>query len=158
MKWFKSVYIIFVLLLALPFYGEQTVSGQAKAFPKTVSKIAAPGKKKNSSRLNQAERLVQFIGTPTRSLSFGNVDAGVLSNYAGSAATARSEDEPTTADSGIAIIIDTNQVIGVEETGFNNRTASTAQYDAYPVIIKNISGKKLIVVPGKGAGLCGGVG
>lgn len=151
MKWLKILMVSNALLFLHPLMDDsQDLCAQVSGVPAISSATARPNKKKLSTTFHTTERRVQYIGSPGDSLHFNDQDLSLTQNYSiASAGLMRGETKPDNADSGLVVIVDTNQVVGVTEanSGARNNTSS-ASYDAFPVIIKNSTNKNLIVGTG----------
>lgn len=151
MKWFKVFIVITGLIFIHPLTDKsQNVCAQAPVLPSVSSTTAAPNNKKVSTVFHSTERKLQYIGNQTGLIQFTNQISTILQNYTASLSPAIfSGAGPNVADSGLVVLVDTNQVFGVTEAntgGTINNT--TVTYDGYPVIIKNISNKNLAVGSG----------
>lgn len=150
----KIFFVLNALILLQPLFDDsQGLHAQVQGVPKIVSSVTRPGNKKMSARFHATERTVQYIGAPADSLRLANETPAGIQNYTATPGVQmRGEGEPGNADSGLVVIVDTNQVVGTTEANAgartNARTAAAATYDALPVIIKNTTGKSLVVGSG----------
>lgn len=150
-----GIFFMFTALILLQplFDSSQGVYAQVQGVPKIASSIPKPGNKKLSARFHATERTVQYIGAFADTIGFANQTPAGIQNYTATAGVQmRGEGEPDNADSGLVVIVDTNQVVGTTEPNAgartSARTAAATTYDALPVIIKNTTNKNLVVGAG----------
>lgn len=146
-KWFKVLLVVNVLVLLHPLAdGAQSLSAQVVGVPKIFSATAKPDKKKLSGTFHTSDRRIQYIGRLGDSLYFTDLNGNVIQTYSATSGSSSmgGANETENADSGMVVIVDTNQTVGITETN-----AGTATYDAHPVIVRNNTNKNLII--GRGA-------
>lgn len=148
-KWLKVVLVVNVLLLVHPLFdGAQSLYAQVLGGPKITSATARPNKKKISGTFHTSDRRIQYIGRLRDSLYFTDLNTNVIQTYSATSGSSSIRDDNATenADSGLVVIVDTNQTVGITETNAGPRNnAGTAKYDGHPVLVRNNTNKNLVI-------------
>ena len=134
--------IIVISIIALP----QIIFGQAINFPKITSLIQPKHISKTSKQITSEERQVQYIGNYRDTIYLLGNGFDIVDKYKISAKEGRYlYSHPFYADSGIKILIDTAQILGVKETMWKGKNLLDIVYDAYPVTLQNNTDTTAIV-------------
>ncbi len=148
-KWLKVLLVVNVLVLMHPLVdGAQSLCAQVLGVPKISSATARPNKKKLSGTFHTSDRSIQYIGRLRDSLYFTDLNTNGIQIYSatsGSSSTGGAN-EIENADSGMVVIVDPNQTVGIRETNTGpGSNAGAATYDGHPVIVRNNTNKNLII-------------
>jgi hypothetical protein len=123
-----------MFIVALP----HAIFGQLHHFPKIVRYLQPKHLLKESKEITSEEREVQYIGGYKDTLFINKNGFDLIEEYKIPAKEGRySYFHPFYADSGISILIDTTQILALQEVIWKGERKINIVYDAIPVIMQN---------------------
>ena len=138
--------LITIFVIVFP----DTIFGQSFNFPKIIRYLQPKHLLKESKQVTSEEREVQYIGGYKDTLVIKKNGFDLIKEYKIPVKEGRySYFHPFYADSGITILIDTTQILALQEVIWKGEKKINIVYDAIPVILQNKTDSLAVVGYGK---------